>query len=220
MSAPRVLFVDGDGELPRGIAPVAPVAPHPTSAHGLDLIAFDPIPEPRVPGDQRPTNADPSGPAALAADLPSVAPTSDPIDADTAVTTTPTERVRRPAWVMWRLLSGNNRELGRGASAFADLESAVSAVVVLRSCLGDVTTRIIREDRPGEWAWILLLGEHPVARSARTYQRLRECEYSLTGFLEALPDALLIADPSRVIHQRRAHPAAVEPLVAPPLEVR
>jgi hypothetical protein len=121
---------------------------------------------------------------------------------------------------MWRLLSGNNRELGRGASAFADLESAVSAVVVLRSRLSDVTTRIVREDRPGEWAWILLLGEHPVARSARTYQRLRECEYSLTGFLEALPDALLIADPSRVVHQRRAHPAAVEPLVAPPLEVR
>jgi hypothetical protein len=197
MSAPRVLFVDGDGEVPRGVAPVASVAPHPTTAHGLDLIAFDAIPEPREAVDA-----------------------AEVVDAATLPAAAPTDRIRRPAWVMWRLLSGNNRELGRGASAFADLESAVSAVVVLRSRLGDVTTRIIREDRPGEWAWILLLGEHPVARSARTYQRLRECEYSLTGFLEALPDALLIADPSRVIHQRRAHPAAVEPLVAPPLEVR
>jgi hypothetical protein len=126
----------------------------------------------------------------------------------------------RPTWVMWRLLSGNNRELGRSAKAFGDLESAVAGVMKTRAGVRLLDSRIVHEVRPSQWSWVMDIDDEVVARSSRSYQRLRECHYSLAGFLESLPRAVVLADPSRVVHQRRLHAAAVEPIEAPVLEIR
>jgi hypothetical protein len=238
MSTPRVLFVDGDGDLPRGIAPVPTGQRNGTDGRiggaadsladggtALEFIAFDQMPSPR---------SSPDGLSLASAtgsdDVDDLVGSTDHAGTDVAPLRVVADRHpgsrsaadhhRRPAWVMWRLLSGNNRELGRGASAFADLDGAVAAVLTLRAGLAHVESRILREPRPGHWVWFLEVEGAPVARSARSYQRLRECEYSLAGFLEALPLAQLQADPERVVHQRRPHAAAVEPLPAPSVEVR
>lgn len=126
----------------------------------------------------------------------------------------------RTPWVMWRLLSGNNRELGRSSEAFPDLETAISSIVRVRSGLRHLEPKIVQELGPSSWTWQLLIDGTAVARSARAYQRLRECHYSVAGFTEALPLAAVLTDPSRVVHQRRLHAAAVEPYLAPVVEVR
>jgi hypothetical protein len=66
-----------------------------------------------------------------------------------------------------------------------------------------------------EWTWSLLLEEKPVARSSRGYERLRECHYSLTQFLKAVPVAVVVDDPAHMVRQRRDHaiPGTFEPLV-------
>jgi hypothetical protein len=177
---PRVLFVEGDGALPRGIVPVTVAV-----ADVVDLPGAVPVPRHSV-------------------------------EAREAAEVT----IKRRPWVMWRLLSGNNRELGRSAMAFADLESAVAAVMMVRGGVRHLESRIVQDSRPTQWSWLMDLDDETTARSSRAYQRLRECHYSLAGFLESLPRALVLADPSRVVHQRRLHAAAVEPIEAPVLEIR
>jgi hypothetical protein len=160
VSTPRVLFVEGEGDAPRGV-----------------------IPAPRMPGE-------------AGAGRP------------------------RASWVMWRLLSGNNRELGRSSAVFVDLDTAVSSIVRVRSGLHRLEPQLVHEFGPSAWSWLLLLDGVALARSARSYQRLRECHYSVAGFTEALPLAAVLTDPSRVVRQRRMHAAAVELHEAPEVEVR
>lgn len=160
MGTPRVLFIEGDGDVPRGVVPAQRLDP----------------------------------------DQGTVGP--------------------RAPWVMWRLLSGNNRELGRSSEAFSDLDAAVSSIVRVRSGLHRLEPQLVHEFGPSAWSWLLLLDDVALARSARSYQRLRECHYSVAGFTEALPLAAVLTDPSRVVRQRRLHAAAVELHEAPVVEVR
>lgn len=93
--------------------------------------------------------------------------------------------------VYWRLLSANNRELGRSAGTFPDLDSCVAAVRELVDGIGSAAPSIssVRE-RTGTWSWRLTLGERAVATAGRPYLRHRECTYNLAHFLAAVPDAL------------------------------
>jgi hypothetical protein len=160
VSTPRVLFIEGDGDIPRGVIPAPRLELDASSAH------------PRLP------------------------------------------------WVMWRLLSGNNRELGRSTEAFSDLDAAISSVVRLRSSLHRFEPQLVHGFSPSSWSWLLLIEGVALARSARSYQRMRECHYSVAGFTEALPLAAILTDPSRVVRQRRMHAAAVQLHEAPEMEVR
>lgn len=202
MGAPRVLFVEGDGAVPRGAARSV-------------------VPEPRAAIDEFGA-AQPSPLDDVGAVFPGAAGVVDVVRADFGAPAGP-DLPPRPGtnhWVMWRLLSGNNRELGRSASVFPGLDEAIEAVGRTRATLHHLQSRVVQEAGPSLWSWIVLLDEGPVARSARTYQRLRECHYSLSGFMDALPSAVVLTDPSRVVRQRRVHPAAVEPVVAPLMELR
>lgn len=99
----------------------------------------------------------------------------------------------RPA-VSWRLLGANNRELGRSAATFPDLDSCLAAVRELVDGIAAATPSIssVRE-RTGTWNWRLSLGDRAVAVAGRPYLRHRECTYNLAHFLAAVPEALVAA---------------------------
>ena len=91
-------------------------------------------------------------------------------------------------WFSWRLLSGNNRELGRGASAY-ETEIGCLAAITRVQTRSDVTSSSIGARSSGQWWWQLELDGERIAVAGRVYQRQRECRYNLDQFLIALPEA-------------------------------
>ena len=102
---------------------------------------------------------------------------------------------RGEPYTAWRLLSANNRELGRGLADFRDEESCRQAVVRLRTDL-DRAVAVMRRDQPTSmWGWRLDVDGQPVALSARSYRRQRECLYNLAQFRAGV----LGVDPAQVV---------------------
>jgi len=118
------------------------------------------------------------------------------------------------SWFGWRLAAANNRELGRSASVFADLDSCRRAVARLSSAIDSTVPATTVDDATGLRAWQLRLDGELVAVSARRYHRQRECLYSLASFLEAARIAR-VARPLpryRQLQAEQALPASPEDL--------
>jgi hypothetical protein len=79
--------------------------------------------------------------------------------------------------VQWRLLSGNNREFGRGVEEFPDAETCRIAVKELQQDAANLEPRICRV-RSSRWAWELL-DEGRVVVFGRSVDRLIRCEQAL-----------------------------------------
>ena len=101
----------------------------------------------------------------------------------------------------WRLLSGNNREIGRGAEEFDDPESCRMAIKDLQTTC-DALVPAVRRDSGHAWMWQLSIGERLVAASAHGYDRLIRCERAMAQFrveLRAAPvgDVVMISQTRR-----------------------
>lgn len=105
--------------------------------------------------------------------------------------------------VLWMIVSSNNRQLGRGAVGYASYAECRTAVERLRGCLGAVRTVVSPGGVTGQWVWRLDLDGVPVARSSRSYLRIRECDYNLARFLEAVPSAAVVEGIRRQPYDRR-----------------
>ena len=90
--------------------------------------------------------------------------------------------------VRWRLLSGNNREIGRGLVLFTDEEECRLAIKELQCDLGQLVSRI-RPTPPNQWAWELRRADQPVAASGHAFDRLVRCERGLAQFIERMAEA-------------------------------
>jgi hypothetical protein len=95
------------------------------------------------------------------------------------------------SWVAWRLAGGNNRELGRSAVVYADVTACREAATTLQQELSRAKRVAAVNDSTGLWGWRVELDARPVAAAGRLYLRQRECQYSLTQFLAAVPAAKL-----------------------------
>jgi hypothetical protein len=84
--------------------------------------------------------------------------------------------------VRWRLLSGNNREIGRGAQVFADAETCRIAVKELQSRFDEIETAV-RRAGGHSWVWQMSLAGKTVAAAAHDYDRLIRCERGLAQFV-------------------------------------
>jgi hypothetical protein len=86
-------------------------------------------------------------------------------------------------WCAWRLLSANNRELGRSYTTFPNHADCAEAVALLRSRIDDADAAIVAGLRTGLWHWEVSVNALPIAISPRSFTRQRECEHNLEQFL-------------------------------------
>ena len=93
--------------------------------------------------------------------------------------------------VAWRLVAGNNHDLGRSPVPLSDATAARLAVVGLREALPHLVSGHAPDSRPGRWGWQLKHEGEVLAVSSRWYERQRESRYSLQQFLAAVPVAAL-----------------------------
>ena len=82
----------------------------------------------------------------------------------------------------WRLLSGKNRELGRGTGEFDDLVSCRAGIAHLQAVLGELEPRVHRCGS-NHWTWSLALAGVPVAISGAQHARLIRCRQGLAQFV-------------------------------------
>jgi hypothetical protein len=83
--------------------------------------------------------------------------------------------------IKWRLLSGNNRELGRCVATYADVESCLVATKVFVESVDELTGQVRRREEGG-WAWSLTSGLEPIVVCGRSYDRQVRCEQALANF--------------------------------------
>lgn len=95
----------------------------------------------------------------------------------------------RMTGVSWRLLGGNNRELGRSAKVFSALDACHLAALDLQLRVSTAVPELRSEMSTGRWTWSLRLDAEPVAIAGRSYLRLRECQYNLAQFIAFAPAA-------------------------------
>jgi hypothetical protein len=86
-------------------------------------------------------------------------------------------------WAGWRLLGRNNRELGRSPGTFRSITACLVSIDDLKRRVGSATRLLSVDVEDGRWLWRLEVDGTVVAVSARSYQRQRECVYSLDQFL-------------------------------------
>lgn len=90
--------------------------------------------------------------------------------------------------VRWRLLSGNNRETGRGVDFYPDIETCRVGVKDFQATIDELDTSV-RRTTTNEWAWQLLQSGQLVAVSGRSFDRMIRCEQGLAHFLEHIREA-------------------------------
>ena len=95
----------------------------------------------------------------------------------------------RATGVSWRLLGGNNRELGRSATVFPGLEACHLSALDVQQRVSVAVPELRSETGTGRWTWALRLDGEQVAIAGRAYLRLRECQYNLAQFIAFAPAA-------------------------------
>ena len=96
------------------------------------------------------------------------------------------------ARVRWRLLSGNNRQLGMAAETFADHETARRAAGLLAQRLAEVDAELTWMGRRVGWAWAVLVHGQARAVSGRGYERINLASRALERFLTDLASAVIL----------------------------
>lgn len=90
--------------------------------------------------------------------------------------------------VNWRLLSANNREVGRGTIAYSDAEQCLRAIDDLRAHEDELVGRV-RRGADNRWSWQLLLDDRVVAVASRPADRMIRAESSLAALRASLAGA-------------------------------
>lgn len=91
--------------------------------------------------------------------------------------------------VRWRLLSGNNRDMGRGAEEYPDDGLCREAIDDLRGMIGGLQI-VLKPVPPLQWAWGL---RQPTGRmlatSGYSYDRQLRCEQACLAFVRSTAEA-------------------------------
>ena len=113
--------------------------------------------------------------------------------------------------ICWRLLSPNNRQLGRSADVFDDLPACFRAVEQFLLGLADAEPLVTRHTAPIRWIWRVLEGNHVVAMSGRSFEAERQAIRTLNNFLASA--ALASAIPEVVGLPTLRNPPVLQPVV-------
>jgi hypothetical protein len=88
----------------------------------------------------------------------------------------------------WRLVGGNNRDLGRGTTDFPDEESCLVGIKEVVKNLEHLVPGLVRATG-NRWSWRLSLAAEVVVVSGHSFDRRRRCEDGWVRFVELMPTA-------------------------------
>lgn len=93
--------------------------------------------------------------------------------------------------VRWRLLSGNNRDLGRGPTPYLDTAACIDGVSAMRAVLPELQPAM-KLTPTNQWVWSLLDGAGaPMVVGGHAYDRQIRCEQGLAQFVRLAPQAIV-----------------------------
>ncbi len=119
--------------------------------------------------------------------------------------------------VRWRVLGGNNRELGRGLLAYPDAEACRAGLTQTIADLPTLVPAVIRVDH-SHWGWRLRAGSLDIVGSGHPFDRRPRCEEACQRFVEMAPhasvrDALTVMPyGSRSMRPSVLRPSLLEPV--------
>jgi hypothetical protein len=116
------------------------------------------------------------------------------------------------AGVRWRLLSANNRDMGRGAAEYIDEEACILGIKLLMAGIGGLVTALHRAP-DNRWAFKLMAGDQVMVTSAHAFDRRNRCEVAAARFVQLAPGAELRPGvallPPAAFARGAVHPAPV-----------
>ena len=90
--------------------------------------------------------------------------------------------------VRWRLLGGNNRELGRGSLAYPDADLCREGLAKTLLDLPTLVPAVMRVDH-SHWGWRLRADAVDIVGSGHAFDRRPRCEEACARFVELAPHA-------------------------------
>jgi hypothetical protein len=119
--------------------------------------------------------------------------------------------------VRWRLLGGNNRELGRGMLAYPDVDACRAGLARTVAELASLVPAVMRVDH-SHWGWRLRADAVDVVGSGHPFDRRPRCEEACARFVELAPHAS-VRDALTVMPygSRSMRPSVVRPSLLGPV---
>lgn len=115
--------------------------------------------------------------------------------------------------VVWRLISGNHRELGRGVGLFPSYAAAATNATTAREAAQELAITFVYHRLTREFGWYASLREHPVLMASAWYPTIRDRDRSALTALDLLGGARLLDTVIR--HGHRHLPVDLPPAPTP-----
>ena len=94
---------------------------------------------------------------------------------------------------VWRLISGNHRELARGVGMFASYARAAAHAESIRDAAPRLTVTLVQHRGTGALGWYASLGSRPVMMTPAWHRTARDRDRSVATALQALGGAKILA---------------------------
>ena len=111
--------------------------------------------------------------------------------------------------VVWRLISGNHRELGRGVGLFASYAAAAANATAAQRAAQELTITFVRSQTAREFGWYASLRGRPVLMASTWYPTIRDRDRSALAALDLLGGARLLE--TVICHGHRHLPVEFPP---------
>lgn len=115
--------------------------------------------------------------------------------------------------VVWRLITGNHRELGRGVGLFPSYAAASANASAAQEWARELSVTFVQSQLTREFGWYASLRDRPVLMGSAWYPTVKERDRSALAALELLGGARLLETVIR--HGSRHLPATLPPEAVP-----
>lgn len=104
-------------------------------------------------------------------------------------------------FTVWRLISGNHRELARGAGMFTSYAVAAAHAQSISGAVSGLSVTLVKHPDTGGYGWYASLGSQPVLLTPTWQRSARDRDRSLATALGALGGAKILATVARHGHR-------------------
>jgi hypothetical protein len=104
-------------------------------------------------------------------------------------------------FTVWRLISGNHRELARGVGMFSGYARAAAHAQSVRDAASSLTVTLVQHPGMGALGWYASLGSRPVMMTPAWQRTARDRDRSVATALMALRGAKILASAAQHGHR-------------------